>query len=104
MFDEFDADKNGVIDFDEFFSFMCKKKDIYVEDKNKARKAFDQIDKNNDGVLTYEELLDYGMGDEASQRYHLKEQARFERMAKTYEEYSRSFFNKAFNSKEAGAN
>ena len=70
LFERVDADQSGAIDMDELFHAI--KKDKWVKrllgrndrlqpllQPKKARAMFNQIDKNGDGVVTLDELLDF---------------------------------------------
>ena len=70
LFERVDADQSGEIDMDELFHAI--KKDKWVKrllgrndrlqpllQPKKARAMFNQIDKNGDGVVTLDELLDF---------------------------------------------
>lgn len=57
MMEKADIDKNGVLDFDEYFKYICQSREAFAEEKASIRKQFDLIDTDGNGTLSYDELV-----------------------------------------------
>ena len=55
IFNSLDTDKNGKIDYTEFIA-SCLEKKIYLN-KDRLHEAFSVFDKDNDGVMTKEDIM-----------------------------------------------
>ncbi|CAL8077365.1 unnamed protein product [Calicophoron daubneyi] len=57
MVKQFDKNKNGMLEFEEYVD-LCEKKRHSKEFEGLYREAFNAIDKNHDGYLTADEIKD----------------------------------------------